>query len=484
MRLRSYLGVLLAIGVVVVASFLTHANRELLSRDFVLVPGRAVPLWAALLLVFLAGFLPTLTTLFVQTLKRDLAARRERQRSRETTSLKGGLRRALDLCAETQWARAATELEALLAETPDDFVALLRHGEALRQLGRAADAVEVHRRASVLYPQSVVLLYELAEDYDALGEAEVAREIRSRVLRDFPGMGLPLLRRRRDQLVAEGQYDEAARTEDRIDAVLKDTPAAARPARDALVAQGLRYQRGVAALENDRVAEALEIFRALVAESPSFIPARLMLGEAELVRDDENAALAAWRDGFAATGNPVFLQRLQDYFIEAEQPERAIELSHQLVAAAGRGADLLPRLFLGRLYFRLEMLDEAQRVLETLGERIQHAPIYHFLRGRIHERRGEMRRATDAYLSALRELGIERAEYRCRLCGTGSPEWVDRCESCGAWGTLEFRVEEARIPEEARRREAALWAGFEDPADDWAPPAAAPPGAGETAQGS
>ena len=39
-------------------------------------------------------------------------------------------------------------------------------------------------------------------------------------------------------------------------------------------------------------------------------------------QDRENEAVAAWREGYAETGSPIFLQRIEDHFIEQEEPLR------------------------------------------------------------------------------------------------------------------------------------------------------------------
>ena len=197
MRLRTFVGILVALLVVVAVSYLSNQNVELLSQRFEITSQRSIPLYAVVLAVFLLGFLPVVSVLLVRTLRGDLALRRERRLSREAKSRRGSFRRAVDYQVDGQWSRAAAELSALLAEQPEEFAALLLHGEVLRHQGKAQEALEVHRRASVLYPHSVAVLYQLAEDYEVLGDVEVAHQIRDRILRDYPGDELQVLRRRR-----------------------------------------------------------------------------------------------------------------------------------------------------------------------------------------------------------------------------------------------------------------------------------------------
>ena len=198
-----------------------------------------------------------------------------------------------------------------------------------------------------------------------------------------------------------------------------------------------------------------------MAAEPRFIPARILLGEAELARDRESAAIEAWREGYAEVGSPVFLQRIEDHFIENSEPERALETFRDLEPNAK--SDLLPRFFLGPLYHRLELHDEALRVLEGLGDRIHSSPTYHFVLGRIHQRRGEMGRAAASYRRAIEELGLESADFVCRVCRQHYGEWTDRCDRCGAWNSIELDFEEERVSlGELGVIDVPVWGGYED----------------------
>lgn len=461
MRVRSFIGLLLAIAAAVYAAVLHSSNRELFEQRFHLGPETSIPLWGALLAIFLAGFLPTGLTLVVDTLRLDLNQRRDRRRQREEESLEGTLRRAVDFQADAQWGKAAAELEVFLAGKPDHFTGQLRYGEVLRHLGRTEEAIEVHRRATATYPRSVSLLYHLAADYRERGDVEIARETESRIVRDFPGFGLEVLRTRRAAALSARDFATARELHDRITDLLNESGDTVALARESSLAQGLTYQQGVRMLEEDRASEASALFRTLLTHEPRFIPARIMLGEAELLEDREAAAIDAWRTGYRETGSPVFLQRIEDYFIEQEEPMQAIETLRSLIAAAGN--DLLPRFYLGRLYYRLEMLDEAIKQLAGIEERIKSSPTFHFLVGRIHHRRGDLAKAVEAFGACLRQLDIGSAEYRCRVCHQSYADWRDSCSRCGSWNAVDINFEEERLSAEALGVvEVPVWGPAED----------------------
>lgn len=461
MRFRTFASILFALAVVVAVSYFSSQNEEFLNQRFALTPSTSAPLYGVLIAVFLAGFLPAVSVLLVQSLKRDLEGRRERRLNRQAKSLRGSFRRGIDYRADKQWGKAASEFEALQTEQPEDFGTLLYFGEALRELGRVDEAIEVHRRLSVLYPQGVAVLYQLAKDYEARGDGEIASQIHERLLRDFPGQGLTILRQRRDEALLEKNWTAAGELQERVDAMLEEGGGQVTAA-EIKIKQGLFYEDAVMALAADRHPAALAACDVLVEKAPDFVPARILRGEILLAQGKEAKAVEAWRGGFLDSGRPVFLQRIEDYFIEGEDPLQAIETLQGLIGEAAN--DLLPRFFLGRLYYRLEMHDEAHRVLGALADRVRNSPTYHYLMGRIQERLGKTEAALGAYREALRQSGVRRAEFLCRQCGTRRDDWADRCENCGTWNGFELDFEEEQLsPEALGIRERPVWAIDDDP---------------------
>ena len=443
MKLRTFLGILLALFVVIAVAYLSTLNPDLLSQRFAVSENLSLPVYSVFIIVFLLGFLPAVGVLVIRTLRQELAQRRQRKLDREQKSTRGSFRRAVDLETDGQYTRAAAELESCLVERPEDFSALLAYGEVLRRSGRVEEALEVHRRASVLYPRSVAVLYQLADDYEARGETEVGGQIRDRILRDFPGLGLAELRRRRDLSLLARDWRESTRLQEKIDGLLAagGVPVSPEtvPDEDRLLHLGLTYQRAADAVEADQYDEALRLLDEVLTADPEFIPGLMLRGEIDLIQERPDAAVESWRKAFEGTGKALFLLRIEDHFIEREEPLEAIENLHRVIADGD--SDLVPRFFLGRLYYRLEMLDEALRVLSPLIERVEQSPTLFYLLARIHKRRGEMGQAVECYQACVRQAGLGAADFFCAACKARSAEWTDRCEECGAWGSIELRFD-------------------------------------------
>jgi tetratricopeptide (TPR) repeat protein len=260
MRVRTYLGFLLTGALAVWASYLTRQNHDLMYRLFRVSETVEVPLYFAFVGLFLIGFLPAGTVLLVRTIQQELELRKRRKAQREEKAQRATFQRGVDFLADGQPARAVAAFQELLAQRPDDFVPLLHYGEALRRLGRSEEALETHRRASVLYPHSVAILHHLIEDYEAKGNEGVAAEIRARLLRDYPDFGVRVLKVERDRALARRDWRAAASLQERVETLLRAGGDEASLAEERGVSLGLRYQRAVAALEEERAEDAIAVF--------------------------------------------------------------------------------------------------------------------------------------------------------------------------------------------------------------------------------
>jgi tetratricopeptide (TPR) repeat protein len=151
---------------------------------------------------------------------------------------------------------------------------------------------------------------------------------------------------------------------------------------------------------------------------------------------------------------------LEEHFLRDDNPLGAIEALKRCVARAVK--DTLPRFYLGKLYFRLEMLDDAFSVLSSLEGRASYAPTLHYLLGRIHERRKIFREAAAEYRKVIKELELVQLEYRCRTCEESFMEWADRCTRCGDWNTVEVTLREEISLEELGLSPAPVYSSRSD----------------------
>ena len=194
------------------------------------------------------------------------------------------------------------------------------------------------------------------------------------------------------------------------------------------------YEMGRLELARGEATAAVGHFRAALRADRDFVPASVALGDAQEAAGDPREAVRTWER--AAETHPVLplLARLERAYREQDRPSRMIALYR---AAAERVPDdLALAAALGRVYFELEMLDEAADQFEKIEVRAPDLPTVHAFLGAIFERRGDTREAFDEYRRALRLAHGFDWPHRCTACGVAAPRWQDRCDACRRWNTL------------------------------------------------
>jgi len=141
-----------------------------------------------------------------------------------------------------------------------------------------------------------------------------------------------------------------------------------------------------------------------------------------------------WQEGYNTLGRSVFLSRLEDYYMDVEDP--ATLLTYYRDAINNKQNDMVLRLFFGKLCLRLEMVDEAIDQLFTVESSGVESSQLHFLLAEAYRRR---KRTDDAIAEYKRALGTNkhlRLGYICDSCSATYQEWQGRCNSCATWGSL------------------------------------------------
>lgn len=306
------------------------------------------------------------------------------------------------------------------------LIGSLRAALALgRLLGRLVGALPL---AGGGHPEAAALVRR-GDEARRAGRPEEARQLYRQALdraRHEPGA----LRGLRDLAVQSGAWAEALALQERV---LTVAGAAERRAEAAMLA-ALHYEVGRAEAGAGRVAAAVAHFRSALRADPAFVPAAVALGDAQEAAGDHREALRTWER--AAEHQPALplLVRLERAYRQEGRPSRMIALYR---AAAERAPDdLAVAVALGRVYFELEMLDEAADQFEKVEVRAPDLPVVHAYLGAIFERRGEAREAFTEYRRALRLAGAFEWPHHCTACGAAAPAWQDRCPGCGRWNTV------------------------------------------------
>ncbi len=437
MKIRTFLYIVLALGVLYAAAMLFVSNRPVLEQPFDFWGAFDLPVGLTLVLFLGLGvgiaLLAGVTREFSQLMER----RRVVRQTRRAEEIEEEYSRGLVAVLEGREHDALKRFRAALERDSRHFNTLLKLGEVLRHMGRVDEAIELHRKAHHLKEEDTRPLYSLVEDHEAKGDMERARAVLGRII-SLKKHSVSAWRRLRSLHMKERHWEQALEAHEQVEKQVRpDDP---RDASDRRVGRGIRYEIAAEQLAQARPKEAAAGFRRILKEDPQFIPAHVKLGEALRQQGQDAEAVEAWYRGFELTGSPICLTVLEEHHLEREQPMAAIEALKLCVQRARK--DTVPRFYLGKLYFRLEMLDDALAVLTALEGRASYAPTLHYLIGRIHERRRNYREAVNEYRKVIKEMELVQLEYRCRPCGRTEMEWAARCAGCGEWNTIEVNFRE------------------------------------------
>ena len=444
MKIRTVLYLTLGAILVAVLSVLYTANRAVLDQSLSLGHGITLPVWGCLLLASLLSMLVPILFGLLKDAREFLSSLTASSRAQDVQALEGLYARGVEAMLNGREERALEHFNAILQRNPQHFDALLQGGEVLRLLRRHAEAIEYHRRAARLREGDLRPLYSLAADYEESGADENAKAVLNRIIELNPKRSLNASRQFRALCMREGSWDRAWEIQQRIEEQLSEMGRSAKSEKKYHLAIRLMLAKGH--MDENRPREAIGILRRLVRMDPAFVPAHLRLGKALLALGQPEAAVEAWEEGWQATGHPVFLTTIEDHYLKEEQPRRAIEA---LKAAVWRGKqDIVPRFFLGKLYFRLEMLDEALDEFGRMKSRVTYFPALHYHLARILERHGNYREAIRELETLLAQAEGLRAEYACSVCSKRFAAWSERCDRCGEWNSLVVDFREERDVEE------------------------------------
>lgn len=298
------------------------------------------------------------------------------------------------------------------------------------QDGEPQEAINLLTKARSIDPKSLEVLFKLAATYEETGRQDEAMRAYESILA-LEENNRKALRGLRDLNMAVGKWPKALEQQKQI---LKLAAGGKRLDEEKQVLLYLRYEVARQALEGNQADAAKSEFKDILKLSPEFVPARVSLGDAYKALGRSQDAVKVWQLAYRELGKSVFLSRLEDLFMEAEDP--ATLLSYYRNAVVQKGDDLMLRFFFGKFCLRLEMVDEAMEQLAIVESAGVESAQLHLLLAEGHRRRRRVDDSIEEYKKALGVNNRLRFGYVCDHCGQNVPEWQSRCPSCGTWGNF------------------------------------------------
>lgn len=417
---------LLALLVIAGGGYIAYLNQG--TVEVVYAPGRSLPLSLAPLLLAcvalgLAMGMGGAVWHDLGRLFRRLGARRRARHGQRVHHL---LAEAANERLAGRVDRAQELYHKVLRLEPENLAAVNGLGNLLRHKGAAREAIALHRLALRLAPERHAFRLAVIDDYIAMESYGSALQQIEAALKEEP-KDQALLTRLREVRLIQGDWAGAAEAQDRL---LKSPMDGLDSRTEAARLTGFRYEAAAGLLAQGHATQAREAFTALTREAPDFAPAYMALGGLQLREGNRREALATYQSGYEHTRDASLLPPVENLLIvHLEDPRGAIDYFTRLVDRDPKSPG--PRYWLGRIYDRLEMIDDAEAVLAELEASAEGFPELRALLARLHLRR-------KAFAEALEVLGegSPPLRYACRACRTPAEGWAARCEACGRWGTV------------------------------------------------
>ncbi len=392
----------------------------------------SVPKIGLILFSVISGVFLMLILVALRDTKRYIDNYSHVKRQKKEEWLEGLYSKAINQILANNREGAREILETILGQAPEHTDALLRMGDIYSFSGQHEKAAEHYKRALASSDgKSMEALLLLEQEMEALSRWDSALGYAEQILEQDPD-NLSAFERKRSILEKMERWADLVEVQR---AILKLEHLPERKAEEARLS-GYRYEHAKQLLEANDLERSGKLFRMVLKYEKEFIPSYLGAAEVLLGQGEDEQAVEFLERGYAQTCSVILLARLEDLLINKGEPERIIKLYQN--ALNGNPGDSLMKFLMAKLYYRLEMIDDALESLKGL-ESAENYPSVSSLMGELYMRRERYEKAARAFKKAS-EMQPSRLFYSCSSCGHLSAEWSGRCPGCGKWNSYRFDI--------------------------------------------
>lgn len=396
-----------------------------------------IPTIALILLSGAVGALAMLLVFMVRDAKKFLDSWQYQSKQKKEAKVQELYSRALNyLYAHHNQDEAKELLKDVLSEDPAHLDALLQLGDVAISEEDFQKAREYYQKARDLYTQNLDVLFALERLMEKTGRWSDALGYIEEILDKDEG-NLSALYKKREILERQERWDDLVFVQK---AVLKNEHTEKDRSRERQNLVGYKYEYGRHSLENGDLEKAKKAFRTVLRLEKDFIPATLGLAEVLFREGEIEEAINILEKSYEETSSMIVLSRLEDLLINVGEPARLIRIYKNSLSKNPQ--DTLMKFFLSKLYYRLEMIDDAFETLTSVDTGGAVYPELHQLMGNLYMKRNQINRAVDEFKKALEfNKRAFSLPYSCNNCGYISPEWSGRCPNCKIWSTYQFNLQ-------------------------------------------
>jgi lipopolysaccharide biosynthesis regulator YciM len=411
-------------------------NQELTTIKMPFGKVYETPTIALILLSLAVGALAMLFVFVVRDTKRYVDNLQYQKRQKKEAKIQELYSKALNyLFAHHDQAEAKELLQEVLKEDPEHLNALLQLGDIALSEDDFQKAREYYQRARDLNSRNIEVLFSLERLMEKTARWPDAVRYIEEIL-DMDDKNLSALYKKRDILEKQEKWDELVFIQKTI---LKNEHKERDKNRERQNLVGFKYEYGRHSLENGDLEKAKKAFRTVLRLEKDFMPATLGLAEVLLREGEAEEAINLLEKGYEQTSSMIVLLRLEDLLISVNEPLRLIRIYKNNILKNPQ--DPVIKFFLVRLYYRLEMIDDAFETMTSIDTGGATYPEMHQLMGNLYMKRNQINMAVLEFKKALDfNKCAFSLSYSCSNCGHTASEWSGRCSNCRRWGTYQFNL--------------------------------------------
>ncbi|TAL12611.1 MAG: tetratricopeptide repeat protein [Nitrospirae bacterium] len=433
--MRFFIWILTLLGALVAAVRFSDLNPDPITLNLPLKQAtvEVTPIYFVLTCIA-AGALAVVMLVGVREIRAHILNWRSTQRRKREEKIQSYYANGVLASLSRRTNEAISQLQKVLALDPNHTRALLSLGNVFRKERHYNEAIRLHRKARLLEEGNMEILLSLARDLEDAKRFDEAIQALEDVLK-LDGTNPTALYRIRDIHIRNGKWRDAHAVQERLlKAGLSDADIRA----ETQILAGLKYELGRQYIERGDRDQARRCFKDAIKLDKGFLPARIGFGETLIREGKLRQAAESWEKSYVKTGNSIFLQRLEDLYLEMGEPGEMLRIYQQ--ALARRKNDSSLKLALGKLYYRLEMIDDAFDLLSTMENIQDPTGDLPQIMASLYIRKGE----TETALMEMQEV-ISRSRagvtpLTCGACHYETREWSGRCPACGRWNTMAVTV--------------------------------------------
>jgi predicted Zn-dependent protease len=387
-----------------------------------------------IVIAFALGILVSILVGLIDDIKKSVSVWKKGKREKRKDEFKALIEKARSYDLKGDREKAIEQLNRIILRAPDVeeaysslsdlYVSMKEFNKAIEIL----DLAEAHigKKESILFKKANVRKYikDLTKQ-----EADLKAVLK---LNESNFEALAMLR---DLYITQKRWDDAYDAAKRIVKFIK-TPDENRRL------NGIRYEKAFVAFTRHNPSEYDAIIKELkdiISEDKRFIPAYILLAEIYKKTNKLNEAGRVYGRGYSKTGHIIFLSKMEDLYIDRGDPGVILKIYRRILDISPKN-NLIEFLY-ARLCLRLEMIDEAIDMLNTLEAEGADFKGLHKAMAEAYIHRGQMEKAVEEFNYAFPAEHVY-IPFRCDNCQAKKVEWADFCDTCYSWNTINVRKED------------------------------------------